>query len=258
MFGSSPRLRGTRWPDHASRSCGRFIPAPAGNAQDGPAVPAVEAVHPRACGERRPLICATLTERGSSPRLRGTRGEVRLVLAEGRFIPAPAGNALHHSSRRFAISVHPRACGERRTVQRSVWLSIGSSPRLRGTRGWPCSWPTQWRFIPAPAGNAFPRTVTPGSLAVHPRACGERALPVAGRPRLRGSSPRLRGTRRRGGRNDKARRFIPAPAGNAPHRAQTLPRNAVHPRACGERALASNTARAKPGSSPRLRGTPYL
>ena len=72
LFGSSPRLRGTdgwRWRRSDQR---RFIPAPAGNGSGRTAIAAFRAVHPRACGERAEAVVACASERGSSPRLRGT------------------------------------------------------------------------------------------------------------------------------------------------------------------------------------------
>ena len=71
--GSSPRLRGTQRPDVCQRICRRFIPAPAGNADETLRAGLAVAVHPRACGERR-RVCGP-------------------VIAGERFIPAPAGNA---------------------------------------------------------------------------------------------------------------------------------------------------------------------
>ena len=129
------------------------------------------------------------------------------------------------------------------------------------------------RFIPAPAGNTLSTRVAQRGQTVHPRACGEHALPpivsplIAVHPRAcgehlascnmsasPGSSPRLRGTL-------------------LSH--DCVGDRAVHPRACGEHwqrqprgslrrfipAPAGNTspslinAHAHCGSSPRLRGT---
>ena len=70
---------------------------------------------------------------------------------------------------------------------------------------------------------------------VHPRACGERGNSDTKLRRMRGSSPRLRGTVPLPVIVFKVFRFIPAPAGNGlviPTLPLTTP---VHPRACGER-----------------------
>ncbi len=75
-------------------------------------------------------------------------------------------------------------------------------------------------------------------------------------PVMIGSSPRLRGTHHRHGQPGRVRRFIPAFAGNARGRILADPAEAVHPRVCGERAMAVPMSARFTGSSPRLRGTP--
>ena len=90
---------------------------------------------------------------------------------------------------------------------------------------------------------------------VHPRVCGE--LDHASRPRTVtcGSSPRVRGTRvvRSGG--ESVGRFIPACAGNSAAGRSATARTAVHPRVCGELAIALVDTEPVTGSSPRVRGT---
>ena len=71
-----------------------------------------------------------------------------------RFIPAYAGNALKHRVREKRQPVHPRVCGERQIVQRALGDGLGSSPRMRGTRGQAGLVHPVRRFIPAYAGNA--------------------------------------------------------------------------------------------------------
>ena len=73
--------------------------------------------------------------------------------------------------------------------------------------------------------------------------------------RVRGSSPRVRGTRIVCSTDRVPERFIPASAGNAA--AQSLPRIArtVHPRVCGERYWLRRNSIYLVGSSPRVRGT---
>ena len=93
LDGSSPRLRGTRVSRRRAGGCGRFIPAPAGNAFSQPKRASPIAVHPRACGERRCPKYMRCYIYGSSPRLRGTLRLLKFPLLVKRFIPAPAGNA---------------------------------------------------------------------------------------------------------------------------------------------------------------------
>jgi len=213
-------------------------------------------VHPRACGERAEELKGQLGDRGSSPRLRGTRKTHRRACPGLRFIPAPAGNALPIDSVADLLSVHPRACGERSAGRSTPGGYSGSSPRLRGTLMGNLVNTSPDRFIPAPAGNASPMPGAISVTAVHPRACGERGWIQSSTASSAGSSPRLRGTPEGHDVSPFAERFIPAPAGNAraaPMRHHCRP---VHPRACGERISFLQKRQSPHGSSPRLRGTP--
>ncbi len=171
-------------------------------------------------------------------------------------------------------SVHPRACGERRAVSTRRARSPGSSPRVRGTQGDAAGASRDDRFIPARAGNAGPFLLTRGIPPVHPRACGERCaalrdlgIPIGSsracgervmsRRSLScrcGSSPRVRGTHDPERGQCRADRFIPARAGNAWWGRRPGGGAPVHPRACGERGLATFTGPDSGGSSPRVRG----
>ena len=113
--------------------------------------------------------------------------------------------------------------------------SAGSSPRVRGT------------------GRQYP--YWPSSLAVHPRACGERSSLSRAMPLGIGSSPRVRGTVGRRPSSLVRIRFIPARAGNGAVSHCGEARSPVHPRACGERSPTSTSTRPANGSSPRVRGT---
>ena len=193
---------------------------------------AVQAVHPRACGEHtsQSAACASC---GSSPRLRGTHDRSLTAGAELRFIPAPAGNtalAVPHTR----PTVHPRACGEHAIWHWCDSRPAGSSPRLRGTHDLSlaagvgaavhpraCGEHRSERAFATRSSGSSPRLR--GTLynpplevrhhAVHPRACGEHMLLGGSRSDKTGSSPRLRGTR----------------AATASASARS-----VHPRACGE------------------------
>ena len=234
LTGSSPRLRGTVQPVSRPREESRFIPAPAGNSPKATNQSRKETVHPRACGEQAGTCDGSVRVNGSSPRLRGTAMGVRAGVLVVRFIPAPAGNSCTAFRLHWWETVHPRACGEQSRVKIAESLSVGSSPRLRGTGpGWGRS-RHLIRFIPAPAGNSATPASEPCPPAVHPRACGEQVdwgvvCNLGG-----GSSPRLRGTAESPFDPTYVLlfRFIPAPAGN--RTIPFAPLNSVHPRACGE------------------------
>jgi len=132
-FGSSPRMRGT--PCHAEYSAGtpRFIPAHAGNTCNGNDKDKPCAVHPRACGEHLTPAVSVTGNRGSSPRMRGTRRCQPFYRDAKRFIPAHAGNTPRKAPRLLTSTVHPRACGEHVRQNRFTIFRFGSSPRMRGT-----------------------------------------------------------------------------------------------------------------------------
>ena len=178
-----------------------------------------------------------------------------LTVVSGRFIPAPAGNAVVGVRQGVTDPVHPRACGERAANGRVLNLVNGSSPRLRGTQRAVNFLMTSSRFIPAPAGNAVTPNGSSIRSSVHPRACGERSAYSARRFGTRGSSPRLRGTPQALREWLDGKRFIPAPAGNAVASCTRSTLHSVHPRACGERLTAATRPKRRAGSSPRLRGT---
>ncbi len=276
--GSSPRVRGTLPAGEEGRAAERFIPACAGNAIAGTGKARESAVHPRVCGERRPASEGSPSLRGSSPRVRGTRLWRRVRGSQGRFIPACAGNATVSNGRAWRDTVHPRVCGERYESHAVDFRDGGSSPRVRGTRGagqaaagglrfipacagnacTPGAGCRRCGFIPACAGNAKGRRCSCCSRPVHPRVCGERQPLGDNALSAIGSSPRVRGTQMPGKRPIPEDRFIPACAGNASASRMTSSVAAVHPRVCGERLEAASAVAQRDGSSPRVRGTPFL
>jgi len=93
-YGSSPRARGTRAETDPDWSCGRFIPACAGNTRGDAARWIKRSVHPRVRGEHRGVARIRWPITGSSPRARGTLEMLTETRFELRFIPACAGNTL--------------------------------------------------------------------------------------------------------------------------------------------------------------------
>ena len=72
MIGSSPRVRGTVFPNGVDGSDERFIPACAGNSIRGRRAGGLRTVHPRVCGEQGCSSSRVFLMIGSSPRVRGT------------------------------------------------------------------------------------------------------------------------------------------------------------------------------------------
>ena len=111
--GSSPRSRGTCAYYALGFLSDRFIPALAGNMVKG--------------------LVAVQTLFGSSPRSRGTLRNPPRDGDQGRFIPALAGNIRARQTLPSIDAVHPRARGEHTNAPPIVPLTVGSSPRSRGT-----------------------------------------------------------------------------------------------------------------------------
>ncbi len=134
-------------------------------------------------------------------------------------------------------------------------LSIGSSPRTRGTLAVRYCGQDVDRFIPAHAGNTPLTTPRSSPPTVHPRARGEHTSPVSSSMYSIGSSPRTRGTHFVVVENGAPGRFIPAHAGNTPVTHKCSDKDPVHPRARGEHSSDDALSAVRPGSSPRTRGT---
>ncbi len=150
---------------------------------------------------------------------------------------------------------HPRACGEHVTVPQDAILTAGSSPRLRGTLVAYADFAAEHGIIPALAGNTCRPATRRHRSWDHPRACGEHRDRRPLLEHVRGSSPRLRGTRRYSLAGRLQHGIIPALAGNTCSPANHAGASRDHPRACGEHYCFRGAWEPYQGSSPRLRGT---
>ena len=110
--GSSPRVRGTAGQRHTCRTCGRIIPACAGNRKNCVSVSSSSPDHPRVCGEQLKRQTPDVELTGSSPRVRGTEAAEGVAMTNLRIIPACAGNSTWRPASRRPSSDHPRVCGE--------------------------------------------------------------------------------------------------------------------------------------------------
>ena len=153
--------------------CGRFSPACAGNTQVAAAMPSSWPVQPRVCGEHQSRGGRPDGNRGSAPRVRGTRCLRGLLRRRLRFSPACAGNTHGEASRKAILAVQPRVCGEHICTAVARIIATGSAPRVRGTllphqprRGGK-------RFSPACAGNTSSGWMVSTLYPVQPRVCGE-------------------------------------------------------------------------------------
>ncbi len=211
--------------------------------------------HLRVCGEHLLSHTIVVAHCGSSPRVRGTPTRSRCAHTTRRFIPACAGNTPAEFCASARLAVHPRVCGEHNATAVGTNIADGSSPRVRGTRGYALARNGGMRFIPACAGNTLEPDGRQFRESVHPRVCGEHTINARFFSGPSGSSPRVRGTHFDERRRLMQWRFIPACAGNTHEiRASRVPQS-VHPRVCGEHYPEQRDAVAEGGSSPRVRGT---
>ncbi|RYM92971.1 hypothetical protein PG2011B_1426 [Bifidobacterium animalis subsp. lactis] len=187
--------------------------------------------------------------------MRGTCRTGRQSTTAGGIIPALAGNITPGGLPGCVPRDHPRACGEHWTLCGILSLTLGSSPRLRGTSDYrPCA-ALQSGIIPALAGNICARRYANRTCRDHPRACGEHHANKGKTAGQGGSSPRLRGTLD-AVRNPLAHAgIIPALAGNMCMPLLMMVSFRDHPRACGEHPYKNPILNHTAGSSPRLRGT---
>ena len=212
----------------------RIIPAYAGSTPSYCRGRSIPGDHPRVCGEHFNRTVAQLKAAGSSPRMRGALSTPWL------------------RSRR--TKDHPRVCGEHLALNKAPNLWLGSSPRMRGARTIPGSRPTPVGIIPAYAGSTHQDCHTLSNSRDHPRVCGEHETSSQIDTTIRGSSPRMRGARRRPAATPAGPGIIPAYAGSTRghelHRFQTQD----HPRVCGEHLKYFSNIVDGVGSSPRMRG----
>ena len=170
-------------------------------------------------------------------------------------IPACAGNTLRRLRLVASGRDHPRVCGEHFGARVDRRERRGSSPRVRGT-------PVVQRFaeighgiIPACAGNTSSSRAVASRTWDHPRVCGEHHVPVQEYVPAAGSSPRVRGTRAGLRHRMSDPGIIPACAGNTKYCPRRKYADWDHPRVCGEHPCELILPAARPGSSPRVRGT---
>ena len=176
IFGSSPRVWGTRHVFGFALYYYRFIPTGVGNAWTQGRCRYRKPVHPHGCGERNPSSFIRFATTGSSPRVWGTLIDRIENLGVNRFIPTGVGNACPRSVVVCVFAVHPHGCGERERIEEAGRVSYGSSPRVWGTPPRQLLIPATRRFIPTGVGNAYRRPPSADGSTVHPHGCGERAL----------------------------------------------------------------------------------
>ena len=235
--GSSPRMRGTRYPSRSCDCACGIIPAYAGNTSLPSSQKYQPRDHPRVCGEHPHRGSGVSVGAGSSPRMRGTPPPRQWRKCRRGIIPAYAGNTRNPNPRKRPPRDHPRVCGEHQSARLGLRSRPGSSPRMRGTRHSLWAARPRPRIIPAYAGNTAANRSAWNGPTDHPRVCGEHHQLRALRPGQRG--------------------IIPAYAGNTILVRRPLESGRDHPRVCGEHPPVSSCDVRAQGSSPRMRGTQH-
>ena len=251
-------MRGKRFGLGLGRSLQRLIPARAGKTRRRTSRHRRRRAHPRACGENATWSLTSTPILGSSPRVRGKPGGRPASCTRRRLIPARAGKTCRGGRRSRPTTAHPRACGENWCYEHAGELTDGSSPRVRGKRDLDESLREDLGLIPARAGKTFDPSGIDIPKPAHPRACGENASRRRICCTMRGSSPRVRGKHLAYRVHEVAHGLIPARAGKTRRWTLTTTPGRAHPRACGENITTITSARAVEGSSPRVRGKPFL
>ena len=211
--GSSPRVRGKQFVFERLLGNRGLIPACAGKTDNRLNELPCRRAHPRVCGENADGAITALSIGGSSPRVRGKHRRAFLLLAEFGLIPACAGKTAFQAHGLRGGGAHPRVCGENGREGEYVRTVEGSSPRVRGKPLFLFRCLLRGGLIPACAGKTHQAQPPPARPTAHPRVCGENLTfrPTIGRPI--GSSPRVRGKRKKLFPAPEVVRLIPACAG---------------------------------------------
>ena len=173
-----------------------------------------------------------------------------------RIIPADAGSTKAGFGQSALERDHPRGCGEHGPLWRNAMTLCGSSPRMRGAHSRIRGTRIIKRIIPADAGSTCCKESWPWPAPDHPRGCGEHQLNHKIVAHYAGSSPRMRGARRRWPLSIRQAGIIPADAGSTSAPITVRVPHQDHPRGCGEHLSSLNVNWASAGSSPRMRGAP--
>ncbi len=254
--GPSPRARGSpRYPELAEAFYGS-IPACAGQSSTSCQRPRRNSVHPRVRGAVPWSAQQHRQRSGPSPRARGSHSSCVLTSSVIGSIPACAGQSPTSDPRLDSKGVHPRVRGAVAGRASDRAGGSGPSPRARGSLRRMARHVRDLGSIPACAGQSRPSPPKHDPSRVHPRVRGAVRRPNCRARRLRGPSPRARGSL--SGRTRRPRRdgSIPACAGQSSCAMMSACMMWVHPRVRGAVAAVTTATAPSKGPSPRARGSP--
>ena len=173
VVGTSPRMRGKPGALEELFVNPRNIPAYAGKTMPMATRMPPMAEHPRVCGENCVAGFTLVWVAGTSPRMRGKPWSPAVLFYAFRNIPAYAGKTPLPTHLGAGAEEHPRVCGENLSMYKSVAISRGTSPRMRGKPACRNAATHQQGNIPAYAGKTMIRFSMLTDLGEHPRVCGE-------------------------------------------------------------------------------------
>jgi len=133
-MGLSPRVRGNPVKVRDEISPSRSIPACAGESQRMSYGSASASVYPRVCGGISMTNWLIFPPVGLSPRVRGNRFSIFLLLKWKGSIPACAGESRLASQKNGWTKVYPRVCGGIASIASGQCSNWGLSPRVRGNQ----------------------------------------------------------------------------------------------------------------------------
>ena len=146
-------MRGSRFATRPQPLLNGSIPACAGEPVRFCMYALSAQVYPRVCGGASKGQCKYCGEEGLSPRVRGSRMPVRVVMRGLRSIPACAGEPTGYPSIDYQPVVYPRVCGGALYLAVYDQDYLGLSPRVRGSRQSLEQTPGAVGSIPACAGE---------------------------------------------------------------------------------------------------------
>ena len=166
------------------------------------------------CGEHFIISARGLGKTGSSPHVRGALSQLQCPCRWLGIIPACAGSTRTLRGFRTGRWDHPRMCGEHVVLPPFFWTVSGSSPHVRGALARVGHLRPQPGIIPACAGSTTGVAASAKVTRDHPRMCGEHGRLATMPCRSPGSSPHVRGARRRQQDHPGSQGIIPACAGS--------------------------------------------
>ena len=125
-------MRGKEYVSQVGKQKRRITPAYAGKSGSIYVNVTLAQDHPRVCGEKTCVIRRVRCGGGSPPRMRGKDPVLVVFSLFFRITPAYAGKRPRLPAGRKRSEDHPRVCGEKSNLRRTVSCRLGSPPRMRG------------------------------------------------------------------------------------------------------------------------------